>query len=96
MRLAKVMAQGRHIMLMLDPAQQHNPQLHMETAAQLATRSPCTAVQEAHAARVMFFLPPWRLHYMLLCLHKHAVLTERATCSGATVFSLLCIMVFTP
>ncbi|KAL3143683.1 hypothetical protein ABBQ38_002478 [Trebouxia sp. C0009 RCD-2024] len=47
MRLAKVMAQGRHIMLMLDPTQQHNPQLHMQMASQ-----PCTAVQEAHAARV--------------------------------------------
>ena len=70
MRLAKIMAQGRHIMLMLDPTQQHNPQLHMETTAQLATRSPCTAVQEAHAARVMFFLPLWLLHYTLLCLRK--------------------------
>lgn len=57
MRLAKVMAQGRHIMLMLDPTQQHNPQLHMQMASQ-----PCTAVQEAHAARVMFFLALRLLH----------------------------------
>lgn len=44
-------------MLMLDPTQQHNPQLHVQMASQ-----PCTAVQEAHAARVMFFLALWLLH----------------------------------
>ena len=97
MRLAKIMAQGRHIMLMLDPTQQHNPQLHMETAAQLTTRSPCKAVQEAHAARVMVFLPPWRLHYTLLCLRK---LRSSALCmpfvvrcaTGSYLSSALCIL----
>ena len=52
MHLAKVMAQGRHLIVMLDPMQQHTQQLHAYLAVQ--SLSPYMALQQAHAAEVMF------------------------------------------
>lgn len=52
MQLAKVMVQGRHLIMALDPVQQHTQQLHAHLAAQ--SLSPDMALQQAHAAQVLF------------------------------------------
>ena len=54
LRLAKVMAQGRHLTMMLDPAPQHPRQLHAYLAAQ--SLSPGMVLQQAHAAQVVSWL----------------------------------------
>ena len=51
MRLAKVMAQGRHLTMMLDPMQQCTQQLRAQLAAE--SLSPGMALQQAHAAKVI-------------------------------------------
>lgn len=51
MRLAQVMAQGRHLTTMLDPMQQHTQQLHAHLATQSVSLG--TALQQAHAAKVL-------------------------------------------
>ena len=51
MRLAQVMAQGRHLTMMLDPMKQPTQQLHAHLAAQ--SLSPGMALQQAHAAKVI-------------------------------------------
>lgn len=85
LRLAKVMAEGRHLVMMLDPTQQHNQQLHLHMAAQPV--SPCMAVQEAHAARVMCYLASMvQACYLCCCLCRMHLGALAMPCTTAIRF----------
>lgn len=69
MRLAEVMAQGRHLTMMLDPMQQCTPQLRAHLAAE--SLSPGMALQQVHAAKVITLRLPYGT--------KHAINDESST-----------------
>lgn len=53
-QFVKVMVQGRHLIKALHPLQQHTQQLHLAAHLAAQSLSPDMALQQAHAAQVLF------------------------------------------